>query len=91
MYVSNTCSCGASQGLLLRACCEKEQGVAGEGGLMKVGQHLSGRHELILAPGDKHRCRNEAENQIWAVGVGSRPPKMPKALQTIEEQTAHDN
>lgn len=35
----------------------KEQDVAGEGGHVEVGQHLSGTNILILVPGDGHKRR----------------------------------
>lgn len=74
MSVSNTL-CGATQGLLVIALCEKEQDVAAERANMEVGQHFSGINVLVLDPGQKQNTysvsagmRSRSENGLLTTG-----------------------
>lgn len=72
---------GASQGLLLRSHCKKEQNVAEERGYTETEQNFSGPNILVLAPRGKHytlqhKCRNEVKERSLTVDQsrdGSRP------------------
>lgn len=47
-----------------------EQVVAGKGGPVEVGQHLSGAHFPLLVPGDHVKHRSDVKKQSGAVEEG---------------------
>lgn len=70
--------CGANQELLVIAQCYKAQDVAGKWDHMEVVQPSSGKHILVLVPGDKHstvQCKhtNEVGMQVQTVWEDKDP------------------